>query len=894
MALMTISKLRYWCYKVLPLAYDDSLSYYEVVDKCVAKLNEIIENNNKLPEAVSEEIANQLKGGSDIYTTLFGGILSAIATNEGEATYTANVKNGGEVFWLNGKLVECVEPMTVGQNYVEGSNIVSVSIDSIIEKVKDYLTVSDEGWQYRATITHEVNSYFFWKDELCKATKDIAVNDILTSSGDSANCAIVNLGAEIRNHYLEMHEADNNLQTQIDGNDGDIEALQNKTDATNNTVAQHYTELNARISNIVAQSSTDNTEVVDARLESPQWGTKSFASLGDAIRTQLQYTVYKSGYNIYNVTPIAPYDNCDTFPNGSVVYIFVGQTIENVPFTGFGGLVVSLNRTLNYESSSQGGTNQIAISNLSDTYAHPVKMYMRWYNGSAWSKWHEQYTLPDWVFQSNTITSEFDDENLPDLNYVTTSDTRMRYTAYTLANKVKNSPFTSGSLQVYTLAPLDTGDAFTGYGALVQIVYNWTNNKYNGCAYRVNGQGKPSLWSPWQYIQNLGWKNLFTTDGASTDSVIDANTGELLSNQYTTGWHATDYLPTKYGDIIQVAFANAAKLNICGVYDKDKKFLGTVFMTSNGIDKVAVGTATQKDYTFIMPYTEAAYIRYNYSFASVPLNAQYIVILGNKATHNLTVDIDETNPDNFSTFNSLYDVTRYIENYKVKNCTVHVKPGTYDLVSELGDDYINAITTRANQAHGLHIGNNTHYIFDNGANVVWNYTGDNDNAKETVSAFNVYGSVILENANVEVTNGRYCVHEDAGTFHDLGLSYDTEYLVKYIGGKYTHNGNTDSEYKNTIPFGCGVQSNSTSIYDGVIVINNSTTYNGCISYHTANADNKGIVEIFNCFVNKRIQFVKYGTNNIEALVTGCHMPEDVYVPDTSVVTLRSWNNDISA
>lgn len=190
-----IPRFWFWCQKVLPLVYDDSLSYYEVVDKCVAKLNEIIENNNKLPEAVSEEIANQLKGGSDIYTTLFGGILSAIATNEGEATYTANVKNGGEVFWLNGKLVECVEPMTVGQNYVEGSNIVPVSIDSIIEKVKDYLTVSDEGWQYRATTTHEVNSYFFWKDELCKATKDIAVNDILTSSGDSANCAIVNLGA---------------------------------------------------------------------------------------------------------------------------------------------------------------------------------------------------------------------------------------------------------------------------------------------------------------------------------------------------------------------------------------------------------------------------------------------------------------------------------------------------------------------------------------------------------------------------------------------------------------------------------------------------------------------------------------------------------------------------
>ena len=27
----TVSKLRFWCYKILPLVYDDSLSYYEAI-----------------------------------------------------------------------------------------------------------------------------------------------------------------------------------------------------------------------------------------------------------------------------------------------------------------------------------------------------------------------------------------------------------------------------------------------------------------------------------------------------------------------------------------------------------------------------------------------------------------------------------------------------------------------------------------------------------------------------------------------------------------------------------------------------------------------------------------------------------------------------------------------
>lgn len=35
--------LRYWCQKVLPLVYDDSLSYYELLCKVVAKINEIID-----------------------------------------------------------------------------------------------------------------------------------------------------------------------------------------------------------------------------------------------------------------------------------------------------------------------------------------------------------------------------------------------------------------------------------------------------------------------------------------------------------------------------------------------------------------------------------------------------------------------------------------------------------------------------------------------------------------------------------------------------------------------------------------------------------------------------------------------------------------------------------
>lgn len=37
-----IKPFNFWCQKVLPLVYDDSLSYYEVLGKLTTKINEMI------------------------------------------------------------------------------------------------------------------------------------------------------------------------------------------------------------------------------------------------------------------------------------------------------------------------------------------------------------------------------------------------------------------------------------------------------------------------------------------------------------------------------------------------------------------------------------------------------------------------------------------------------------------------------------------------------------------------------------------------------------------------------------------------------------------------------------------------------------------------------------
>lgn len=49
---MSVEKLKYWCHKILPLVYDESLSYYEVLCKMKATINEVITILNQIAETV--------------------------------------------------------------------------------------------------------------------------------------------------------------------------------------------------------------------------------------------------------------------------------------------------------------------------------------------------------------------------------------------------------------------------------------------------------------------------------------------------------------------------------------------------------------------------------------------------------------------------------------------------------------------------------------------------------------------------------------------------------------------------------------------------------------------------------------------------------------------------
>ena len=60
MGVKPLNHFRFWCQKVLPLVYDDSLSYYEVLCKVVNYINNLIDTNNQIIE-YADELKAELK-----------------------------------------------------------------------------------------------------------------------------------------------------------------------------------------------------------------------------------------------------------------------------------------------------------------------------------------------------------------------------------------------------------------------------------------------------------------------------------------------------------------------------------------------------------------------------------------------------------------------------------------------------------------------------------------------------------------------------------------------------------------------------------------------------------------------------------------------------------------
>lgn len=111
---------RFWCYKVLPLVYDDSLSYYEILCKMVTYINNLIETDklqndeiNKLKQEV-QTIQNWINNFDTSYAESI--IAQYLAT-----MIFVTISDQGYIIYTIPKNWECITFNTTGLDI--GNNI---------------------------------------------------------------------------------------------------------------------------------------------------------------------------------------------------------------------------------------------------------------------------------------------------------------------------------------------------------------------------------------------------------------------------------------------------------------------------------------------------------------------------------------------------------------------------------------------------------------------------------------------------------------------------------------------------------------------------------------------------------------------------------------------------
>jgi hypothetical protein len=189
-----IAYLRYWCHKILPLVYEDSLSYYEVLCKMKAKLNEVIENVNEIPSYIDEVIDEKLSEENikRILREYIIDIENAIsAHNELDNTNASMAYSIGDMLWWKDKLYKAIADIPTGTTLIEGTNIELVTFeelfDTFVEKIKHDICANDDGLNTIASESRTMGDWLWLNDDLYIVTRDITQGNAYIFTGDNSN-----------------------------------------------------------------------------------------------------------------------------------------------------------------------------------------------------------------------------------------------------------------------------------------------------------------------------------------------------------------------------------------------------------------------------------------------------------------------------------------------------------------------------------------------------------------------------------------------------------------------------------------------------------------------------------------------------------------------------------
>lgn len=274
-----IGKIFFWCQKILPLVYDNSLSYYEVLCKLQKKVNELVDNVNAIPEYIDDKVKEAFDDEHmrELISEVFRTIEDAItANNEGTNTnFSTDYPNAGTLVWHDNKLYKTKHPIDAGDTIIPDGNIELVNFgdmfDDFLTEVKTRFTDNDDGNRETSSADRPTHDLVWLNNELYEVIKPIAEGNAYIYSGANKNVESTNLD-KIYDYLLDLisseiearEEADDTLQDNIDAEaltrEQADDTLQGNIDAEALTREQADDTLQGNIdAEALAREQADNT-----------------------------------------------------------------------------------------------------------------------------------------------------------------------------------------------------------------------------------------------------------------------------------------------------------------------------------------------------------------------------------------------------------------------------------------------------------------------------------------------------------------------------------------------------------------------------------------------------------------------------------------------------------
>jgi hypothetical protein len=396
----------------------------------------------------------------------------------------------------------------------------------------------------------------------------------------------------------------------------------------------------------------------------------------------------------------------------------------------------------------------------------------------------------DWIGPSRSFFADADNKRISRVVDSKTSDSGKVYAVPQGAVKA----YISQNITA-TLAPAWASKGvvvFSGREDITTSEYTISNYPYNTVVSHVGVLD--SLEIPYSHIKDEQ-KNL-------ADGIYTGTSGATVSENTATITQAYQGIQTSDLSIsnryIKVAVTPAFNVTKCTV--KVRYYVNNAWATSADIAVLVSGK--QNDIVIDTSLYAGTKYRLLFQAASITAGITNTITINsleiydctefgvspyyNPVFENMMGNVMETLSDVHRVFNikkdGSGDFTSFVEGIneacKYMDSVVYVGPGTYNILEELGSDYVNSASSTK---MGLVLKNRVHVIGSSHTVITMKYTGTAENIRQYLSPINAgLHGFTLENIRIETENVRYSVHDD------LGGSGPTPYINKFINCTMIH------------------------------------------------------------------------------------------------------------